>query len=408
MTRLRIFLALLAALVVLAAPANARADAVTDWNLYASTALGPVFPSVLNMAIVQGAVYDAVNAIERGYQPYLAAPPANMSDSADAAAATAAYRVLVWLLPGQLATLTTTYDNYIAVLPDDPPGAKAAGIAIGTAAANAMIAARTGDGRFAEPRMFPVGTDPGEWRPVPPLLGNDFRWVGHVKPFMMLSPDQFPSDGPNALTSAAYAEDFAEVKAKGSLTSTVRTADETEAARFWAAGALLWAGALRQLSAAHDLTLAENARSFAMFYLSGADAAISCWNDKERWLFWRPYTAIHEAAFDGNPATAPDANWTSLLPTPPYPDHPSGHLCISTAYARTLQDFFGTNNESFSITSPTSGTTRSFTHFSDAVSEIIDARINSGYHFRTADVQGSIIGKKVAHWRQQHYFHATR
>jgi hypothetical protein len=141
-----------------------------------------------------------------------------------------------------------------------------------------------------------------------------------------------------------------------------------------------------------------------MLYLTANDAGIGCQDDKARWLFWRPITAIREAAGDGNPATDPDPAWLPLIGTPPFPEHPSGHACASGAIVRTLRDFFGTDRMRFSTHSAVSGTTRSFTRFSQAIREVIDARVWSGLHFRTADVQGAQLGRRVARWREQHYF----
>ena len=140
MRRTRFSLAAVAVVVALASPAFARADAVTDWNAIASNAIvttagQPPAVSALSFAIVQGAVYDAVNAIDGGYQPYLSRPAANPWDSKNAAAAAAAYKVLAWLFPRQLGTLQPTYDAYVAALPDEPAGSKAAGVAVGEAAA---------------------------------------------------------------------------------------------------------------------------------------------------------------------------------------------------------------------------------------------------------------------------------
>jgi hypothetical protein len=383
-------------------------DAVIEWNEHATDALirtaGQTPPvSLLHLAMVHGAVYDAVNAIDGGYQPYLVAPPAMAWYSKEAAATTAAYRVLTSLLPTQQADLDQRYLASLAGIADGP--AKEGGIAVGETAATAMITARANDGRFGAFR-FPVGTTPGEWRPTLPAFVNDpFAWVARVTPFLTPSPSQFRSDGPNPLGSAEYAEDFAEVKTLGSLTSTTRSTDQTDAARFWAEHApAMWSRIFRSLSSDHGLTIVDNARFFAMLYLTAADAAISCWDAKAHWDFWRPITAIREADGDGNPATVADQQWLPLINTPPYPEHPSGHGCVSGSIVYTLQDFFGTDKADFSVTSATSGTTRSFTRFSQAIHEIIDARVYSGLHFRTADVQGSIIGKKVAHWRQQHYF----
>jgi hypothetical protein len=367
--------------------------------------------------MVQGAVYDAVNAIDRGHQPYLVQPGANPTDSKAAAAATAAFRVLAELFPAQLGTLQGQYDNYIASLPDDPPGARAAGVTIGEAAATAMIAARQGDGRFGPaPALYPPA--PGVWRPTPPNFANDpSPWVGNVRPFLVPSAEMLRTDGPNALTSAAYTEDLNEVKELGSLTSTIRTADETDAAIFWQEHFHNFLNRLlRNLVASQGLDIAENARLFAMTNMALADAAIGCWKDKYYWQFWRPITAIREASTDGNPATEADPMWLPLfhpstpvstlppLVTPPFPDHPSGHACGAAAFVHTLQNFFDTDKIAISAYSTKSGTTRSFERFSDILKEVIDARVLGGIHFRTADTQGAVLGHKVAHYLEKHYF----
>jgi PAP2 superfamily len=416
------------ALVALVPPKVARANAVTDWNLIASNAIvvtagQPPPVSVLHFAMVQGAVYDAVNAIDRGHRPYLVQPPSNPTDSKEAAAATAAFRVLVGFddLPGpfrnQLPTLQPQYHNYIANLPDNPPGSRDSGIAIGRATARAMLTARLNDGRFGPPpTLYPPA--PGIWRPTPPNFANDpAPWVGNVLPFIVPSAEMLRTHGPNALTSAEYAEDFNEVKELGSLTSTTRTADETDAAIFWQDQAMaLWNRIFRTLAATQNLNIVESARLFAMENLAAADAAIGCWNDKYYWQFWRPITAIREADTDGNPATVADPTWLPLfdpttpvcnpppLVTPPFPDHPSGHASATSAFVHTLKNFFGTDRIAFSAFSNKSCTTRSFCRFSDALEEVIDARVWAGIHFRTADEQGAKLGKKVAHYLKQHYF----
>jgi hypothetical protein len=419
------------ALVALTSATVARADAVTDWNLIASTAIVAAAPvgagqpphsAVLSFAMVQGAVYDAVNAIDGGHQPYLVQPPSNSTDSKEAAAATAAFRVLVGfdnlagLFPAQLPTWQPVYNAYIAGLPDNPPGSRAAGIAIGETTARAMLIARQNDGRFgAPPPLYPPA--PGIWRPTPPFFALDpAPWVGNVRPFIVPSAEMLRTDGPNALTSAAYAEDFNEVKELGSLTSTIRTADQTDAAIFWQDhGIALWNRIFRTLATSRNLNIADSARLFAMENLAAADALIGCWNDKYYWQFWRPITAIREANTDGNAATQADPTWLPLfdpaigvppppLVTPPFPDHPSGHCCATSAFVHTLQNFFGTDKIAFSAHSNKSGTTRSFDRFSDALKEVIDARVWAGIHFRTADVQGSVLGKKVTHYMTKHYF----
>jgi hypothetical protein len=398
-----------AALGALASPGVAHADAVMDWNVYAGNSLAvtarqPPTPASIHMAMVRGAMYDAVNGIDRSYRPYLVLPAAQPWDSMDAAAATAAYRVLVYLVPAQQPALAPLYEASLATVPDGP--SKDGGIAAGETAAAAMIAARTDDGRFG-PFRFTAALTPGAWRPELPLFGSDpFAWVGQVKPFLVESTSQFRSDGPNELTSAAYAADFAEVNALGALNGSTRTADQTDQALFWGVenGTLLLARITRTIVANAGLALPDEARLFGMLGLTVADANINCWNDKAYWSSWRPLTAIRLADTDGNPATAADSAWQPLLGTPPFPEHPSGHACATGANVATLQSFFGTDKMTFTVFSPGSGTSRTFTRFSEMIKEVIDARVYAGIHFRTADVQGAIIGKKTAQWAQKHYF----
>jgi hypothetical protein len=410
-----------AALCWMIAPAPARADTVTDWNEYASTAIvataaQPPPVAVLSFAMVQGAVYDAVNAIDRGHRAYLPQPPARRSDSKDAAAATAAYRVLVALFPAQQPTLQSLYDASLAGVAGTPPGAKAGGIAAGEAAAAAMLAARANDGRFG-PFTPVIGTTPGTWRPTPPAFALDpSPWVGNVRPFVVPTIEMLRTPGPNALTSRAYARDFNEIKDVGSLHSTTRTPDETSAAIFWQDHAFaLWNRTFRTLAASRHLGIADNARLFATENLVAADAAIGCWNDKYHWSSWRPITAVREAASDGNRATGADAVWTPLfdpstavaappaLVTPPFPEYPSGHNCAAGAILRTLQYFFHTDRVALSASSNKTGTTRTYERLSDALRENINARVWAGIHFRTADLAGAALGKKVARYLHKHY-----
>jgi hypothetical protein len=315
--------------------------AVLDWNVNATTAIvtvakQPPASAILSFAMVEGAVYDAVNAIDGGHQPYLVAPAASGSESKSAAAASAAHDVLVALFPAQAATLDPQLAASLAAVPDGAP--KTAGVAIGQATAAAMMTARTNDGRFG-PSVVVIGTDPGQWRPTPPLFAIDpASWVGNVKPFLLPRGDLFRSDGPNALTSAAYAADLNEVKSLGSATSTTRTADQTDAAIWWQDhGVALWNRMLRNIIIGQRLDIVDAARLLAMTDLGGADALINCWNDKYYYNFWRPISAIRLADTDGNPATVADPTWTPLIATPAFPDHPSGHSCISGAIVNTLR-----------------------------------------------------------------------
>jgi hypothetical protein len=402
-----------AALVAVAVSAPARADTVTDWNVHATEALitnerqGPTV-STIHLAIVHGAVYDAVNSIDGRHEPYLVKIRARRFYSQDAAAATAAYRVLAGLLPGQQAGLAQKYQDSLSAIP--PGHARDGGIAVGEIAAAAMLAARANDGRFpATPFRFPAPatlTEPwpaGQWRPVGSATANDpAAWVKDVTPFLVDDPDRYRSAGPNPLTSRRYAREFEEVKRIGSLTSESRSADQTDAARFWMEGPLIWTRLSRQLSA--GFSPADAARLYAGLYLPASDAVISCWRDKARWLFWRPVTAIREADGDGNPATEADRDWVALINNPPYPDHPSGLSCVSSAMAGSLAGFFGTDRIPFEVGSMTSNTTRKFRGFSAAVDEVVDARVWSGIHFRTADEDGARIGAQVSRYWDRNAF----
>ena len=400
---------------------------MTDWNGYASTAIvvtaaQPPPAAVLSFAIVQGAVYDAVNAIDRGHRAYLPQPPARPSDSKDAAAATAAYSLLVGLFPAQQPTLQPLYEASLAGVADTPAGAKAGGIAAGTAAAAAMLAARKDDGRFS-PFTPVIGTTPGTWRPTPPAFAQDpAPWVGNVRPFVVPNVEMLRTQPPNALTSRAYSRDFNEIKDVGSLHSTTRTAGR-DFCRDLLAGPRLRA---LEPHVPHPrrragIWASSTTRGlFATANLAAADAAIGCWNNKYYWNTWRPITAIREAASDGNRATIADPSWTPLfdpstpvaappaLVTPPFPEYPSGHNCAAGAIVRTLRDFFHTDRVAFSVSSNKTATTRSFRSLSDALKENINARVWAGIHFRTADVAGAALGKKVARYLHRHYLQPVR
>jgi hypothetical protein len=400
--------AALMGLAALTAPALAAADTVTQWNQNAATSLyvtaaQPPNVSVLHMAMVQGAVYDAVNAIDGGREGYLlTSRVATPTDSKDAAAATAAYKVLISIVPAQQPALLALYNSTLAGIADG--AAKTRGIAVGDAAAAAMIAARTADGRFGTPG-FLTGTTPGAWRPVLPAFGNDPNaWVKDVKPFLIRSASQFRSSGPYELTSRKYAREFEEVKSVGSATSTTRTADQTYAALYWAENPpRTWNRILNSLSASRGVSLVENARLFAEVYLTVADAFIAVWDEKAHYSFWRPITAIREAETDGNYRTGKDENWLPLVANPGYPDHPSGHLGLSGAVGKSLQQFFHTDWLAWTDTN-VAGRTRGYTRVSDAIEEIVDVRVWSGLHFRNADEASVEISRQIAKYRDRHYF----
>jgi hypothetical protein len=401
-----------AALLALAAPGIARADTVTTWNGHANTALAVTAAQdarvvYLHLAMVHGAVYDAVNAIDKSREPYLVSTRiADPFDSKDAAAAAAAYRVLLFLLPAQEPTLTAHYNASLAGIPNGT--SKSRGIAVGEAAAAAMIASRTADGRFGSFR-FLVGMGAGHWQPVLPAFVNDLSaWLKDVRPFLIPNSSQFRSDGPYPLESKKYAREFDQVKEIGSLTSTTRTADQTHAARYWAENQpRTWTRILNTLSTQEGLSLVDNARLFAMMYLVASDTLISVWDDKAHYSFWRPITAIREAASDGNPATTADPAWLPLIATPPYPDHPSGLAGVSGAICKVFEEFFDTKRLTLTDTN-LGGFTRSWTSYRQIIEEVVDARVWSGVHFLNPDEQGREMGEDVAKYSLKRYFEPVR
>ncbi|WP_433718074.1 vanadium-dependent haloperoxidase [Actinoplanes sp. CA-051413] len=374
-------------------------NAVITWNVHAQTAIYEVArqsPNVTgrSFAMVQGAVYDAVNAVAgTPYQPYLIAPRSRRGDSADAAVAGAAYRVLVSLFPAQAAALTAQYDQALAAIPDGR--SKRGGLAVGERAAAAMIEARRDDGAFGT-GTWNVSTAPGQWRPTPPAFAQDGAWLADLRPFVVDDATAYRTAGPPALTSAAWARELNEVKALGSAASTARTADQTQAALWWHDRRLGEWQIKRDLAQSRRLSPLQTARMFAMADLANADALTACFAEKKHWNFWRPVTAVQLADTDGNPATTADPAWTPLVVTPPFPDHTSGHTCSTSAVMLALRTFFGRDDLAFSAYSADSGTTRSFTSFSQALAEVVEARIWAGVHFRSADVQGAQVGTRVA------------
>lgn len=410
-------------------------DAVRVWNERAAITLtnGPAAATpgvqftppvaVVHLAIVQGAVYDAVNAIKGGHDPYLKGLKAPTSASKGAAASTAAHHVLIGLVDQAPLTATLTadvksaikarldaeYASSLAEIPADQ--AKAKGIEVGAAAAAAMLANRAGDGRFGAPGFpVPAVPGPGEWRPNP--VNDPNAWVRNVRPFTLPSSDYFQTSGPPLpLTSAQYTAEFNEVKALGRATGSTRTAAQTSLA-YWTAGhpvPMLYA-ALRQVAASKGLTITEQARFYAMTTMATADSAINCFAEKGHWSFWRPTTAIRLAGTDGNDGTEPDTAWTSLLPLPPYPDEPSGANCFFSGMMNSAKAFFGSDAAEFDIVSPGlgagtgTGSTRHYSHFTDVIPDVIDARVYGGLHFRTADVHGALLGQSVADFVDRNFF----
>jgi hypothetical protein len=416
-----------------AAPPTAQpgSGVVRVWNANAVAALAnaaaaPVpgagqSPPVggIHLAIVQTAVYDAVNAIDGGHQPYLAdLPVAAPGASLDAAVATAAYHVLIGLRNGATppapilgagvrAWLDPAYTAAMTAIPNGP--SEDDGVAIGLAAAEAMLADRAADGRYA-PFQFSTGTGIGEWRPTSGV-NDPFAWVANVQPFSLESNSQFRTKGPLDITSDSYAREYNEVLTLGRATGSLRTAEQQALADFFGGNpVVMFNRTLRAVAQAESLSTAAEARLFAMVTMSGADALIGCWEDKEHWSFWRPITAIQNGDDDGNDLTTGEAGWLPFTTNPPYPDHPSGYNCVTGGMMHAAKWFFGGQPIDFTLVLPLAAggqLERNYRQFTDVVDDTIDARIYMGLHFRTPDEQGAELGADVARWVHQHQFRAA-
>jgi hypothetical protein len=403
---------------------SAAVSSVAYWSTEARCAIVPPaagqenygnkFPGEAGvyMGIVHVAIYDAALAIEGGYEPYaiaLSAPDA----SPEAAIATAAHHTLVGLQPAlgltpiQQAILDGNYAAYMDAIPEGP--AKAGGFAVGERVAAAVLARRANDGReanpqFGQPPFVPPPSGPGVWEPdlSRPVLG--LRLPG-IRPLALASASQFRPDGPSLLASEEYAQDFEQVKMLGRFDSLTRSTDQTTEALFWTDhDARQWNDGLLRLAASQELDLMQTARMLAMAHVAGADALIGCFDAKYHFWFWRPYQAIPGADTDGNPATVADPGWRPLRTTPNHPEYPSAHACHTTAVAKALAAFFGTDNVSFSLDSRVTGTTREYDGLRDAAKAVNLARVLVGFHFRNSDLEGSSLGRNVAGYVVDHFF----
>lgn len=383
---------------------STRADMVTDWNYNferaAKTAaqLPPI--EARCGAIVQTAVFDAVNGIAGKYHPYFVTESAPPGARADAAAAAAAYTTLKALYPAQGATLDAEFAASLNSLPGLKGGGPsiARGLDWGQHVANLILAWRATDGFTNTVPGFFGGTGPGIWRSLPTALNPDgtlpavFPQYRYMVPFAMTSPDQFRPGPPPDLTSAQYAADVNETKAIGRVDSLVRTADQTALAQLWQASSLadLFRGVRPILP--EDATLVDNARLFALLAISSCDGLISVFDAKYTYNLWRPYHAIRLADTDGNPLTDPDPTWSSLVFPPRHQEYPSAHAVATGAFMRVLSRELGDEN-SFTLSSPGfPSLTWTFARFSDAAAQVKEARIWAGIHFRNSCNVGGAMG----------------
>lgn len=384
-----------------------KEDEVVRWNEAALRAVKAKRTSppmaARNLAMIHAAVYDAVNAVYRTNRPYLvdAVPPP--CTSAQAAAAVAAHRVLVKLYPDQAAAFNALLDESFRAIPDGP--GKDDGVHLGQFVAEQVLAWRADDGSARQARYAPAAA-PGVWQPTPP----DFRppllpqW-GSLRCFALGSGSRFRPEPPPALTSAAYAAAFREVRALGGRDGTARAPEQTEIARFWADGEGTvtppghWNRIAQVVGTQRGNGLAENARLFALLNMALADASIACWDCKYQFGYWRPIQAIREAGVGERADETADPRWTPLLTTPPFPSYTSGHSTFSAAGATVLAMAFGTDAVRFATGSDgLPGVTRTFDSFWHAAEEAGQSRIYGGIHWQFDNTAGLSCGRKVGEY----------
>ncbi len=380
-------------------------NAVVEWNEIAMTAITAQRPGpqgMLDVALVHIAVHDAVQSLEKRFEPYNVEIK-GAKGSRTAAVAAAAHGVLVGMYKGtpQETTVDTAYHQYVANrgLMGDP------GLELGHTVAERILPLRRKTPN-PEPE-FVGGTQIGQWRPEGSNTKMVTSWLGATDPFTLTGPARFRADAPPALTSERYVKDYDEVKAIGSVNSTVRTAEQTDLAHFYNDNFFnQWNRALRSLSTRYALNTGDSARLFALANMAAADALITCWDSKTHYALWRPSTAIQYGDVDGNPKTVGDPSWQPLTPNPSYPDYTSGANNLIGATTRTMELVFGTDRKTFEVTSLNPNVvkkTRVYRRFSDASLDAVEARIYLGIHFRFADVAAREQGRNVADWAFKHF-----
>jgi len=381
---------------ILFVPACAMADAVTEWNekaLAAATQAKQLpFVSTRTMALVHTAMFDAVNSIEGRCAPYKFKVSAPAGSSSEAAVVAAAHAVLLSLFPEQKADLDAAYAASLARIPEG--SGKTAGIGVGEEIAVKILALRASDGSDA-PNVYKPATTPGAYIPTALPIGS--HW-GNVTPWVMKRGSQFRPAPPPVLNGPVWARDYNEIKDLGAKKSTVRTAEQTDIARFWIlAGPASWEPIVRHMALTPGRSLIQNARLFALVEIAAADAYIAVFDGKYTFQFWRPITAIRNGDINGNAATTRVPDWEPSIDTPLHPEYPCAHCITSAAVATVLESEFGNGAiPVVTMSSPTApGVTRKWTRIWDWADEISAARIYGGIHYRNSTVVGQAMGKKI-------------
>lgn len=394
------------AVTLLLASAAVRADVVLDWNEIAvNTAIANgqnPFAQARYAAIVQLAVFEAVNSIRGDYQPYLGTITASPGASAEAAAIQAAYRVLRTYFPGSASTLDAALAASLASIPDGQ--AKDDGITTGDAAAVAMIALRANDGSTPQQFKIPGPLVPGEWQATPscPIVngiavGAFFHWQ-QVAPFGISKATDFLLGPPPALTSNRYAKAFNEVMQVGSLDSPQRSQDRANVVLFYAASSptLVLNQVARQVAQEQGRSLSENARALALVNMAVNDSLVASFFNKYRYNFWRPETAIRAGDTDGNPNTDPDPNFLPFIATPCFPSYPSNHGSGTGGGAEVLRRLYGEGGHSITLSNPAvPNVVLQYTSFRQITDDVSDARVYGGIHFRFDQIAGARLGRSV-------------
>ncbi|HET9767783.1 MAG TPA: phosphatase PAP2 family protein [Thermoanaerobaculia bacterium] len=396
-------LAVYVAVSLLAAGA-ATAEVVVDWNNVTLNAIRtdktPPPKASRALAMVHVAVFDAVDGILGGYSPYHVTDAAPPGASPEAATVAAAHKVLVALYPAQQATFDAARATSLAAIPDG--AAKTSGIAWGETVAAEILALRSGD-HSGDASAYEAPAGAGWWAPTPPAFAPPLlpNWPT-VTPWALHHGSQLRPPAPPAPNTGDYTHSFDEVQLLGKSDSTVRSAEQTQIALFWADGSGTatppghWNVIAQGLAAQHQLSLLQRARLFALLNIATADAAVVSWDAKYVYGNWRPVTGIQHAGEDGNPATRPDPTWLPLISTPPFPSYTSGHSTFSGAASRVLANFFGGDAASFSTTSDgLPGVTRSYTSFSQAAEEAGQSRIYGGIHWQYDNQGGLASGRDL-------------
>ena len=386
------------AVVLTCQASSASADVITDWNEKSIALVTPrMTPPAAQraVAIVQLAMFDAVNSIERRYRPYMIQLPGTATMSAEAAAVAAAGVALTGLVPQAQKEIKSAVDDSLAAIADSD--AKRTGIALGEAVAARVLEVRAADGAAAADAYRPK-TKAGVYVPTPITVGS--TWPS-LKPFAMTSPAQFRPQPPIALASAQWAADYNEIKDLGGRTSSKRSAKQTEDARFWLiTGPQSTDPIARQLVAAKKMPLIDSARFMALAAVALADAYVSVMEAKYHYEFWRPITAIRNGDSDDNPATERDAAWQPIDNTPMHPEYPCAHCIGSAALAAVIEAMFGSAEiPAVAMTSATApGVTHRWTNVRAYTDEVSDARIWAGFHYRFSTRVGQEMGRKIGQY----------